>query len=340
MIKKNLFYFGSGITPLINMLFAKIHYEKGELCDALIVGNKDNIPYLDDRLFNHIYEINIPKYNNSIELAYNLINFRNKIPKNLKKEKYKNFYVYHDTGYFEQILFKNILFKKLIYLEEGFSLLMLISNFSYSKETLKGKIFRKIFGLKHFMHYLSNPLVDEAYIFFGNYLKNYSIKLNELSDIIENKKDYIFELSQKIIVSDKYMNPDYVIFGQNFGIEAEDSVKPIDVFLSKIDSTKKILLKPHPSDPKNKYVQLLKKYPNIIYMKDLYSIPYELIHAKIKPKAIVSYQSTVLITSPIFYKCKVISLLPLFNVKCKEKWINLIDDLNKMKLTNIELYNR
>ncbi|MDD5773366.1 MAG: glycosyltransferase family 52 [bacterium] len=333
MVEENLFICNTPFQFLISQIFTKHFKVQADLIHTIPFFNL--LKYNDRERWKECKYIRSlsPKGTDLISLSYYRFFAIKYLITGLKlnKNKYDNVYIFNDCDITNQIILKNLKFKKLIYLDDG---LIIGSEFISPPElsrkaALKYKIW-SMAGLypNNFVSY--DKRINELYLFNSHLSDRKNLSIKDLGEIVIKNSDYIYDLSQKLQLNlDEYLNPDYIILSQPLfeqGICGEnEDVNALSDFIKKLPPNSKIVFKMHPSENSKKYEKIITR--NIKVLESYKHIPYELLHFKLKPINIVSFFSTALFTSQYFYGTKIISLLKSCKIANKSEYVNLLDKI-------------
>lgn len=253
----------------------------------------------------------------------------------------KNIYIPNDSDPFVGFIISKYNYKELHYIDEG-NLALTLSRGAMggvqSSNSFYSKLLSKIFKFKLSKYILESNAFKTYWIYFPKIVTKYRNIKGEINDLkfLFNKN-----LEEKYITTKNYKKIDVVILGspltENNFLNDNKEIKIVEEYLKELlveDPNIKILIKPHYREKIKKYNYLLDNIKNISIMEgsDL-SIPYQVIHQKIKPNIVLGFYSSAMLVE----NCKVISLLK--KVPIKKEIYGLIKGLELMKKEgfNIEL---
>ncbi|GEM_PF-4663159 len=302
----NLFIIDTPLHLLISQVIA-IHFNIKPFLFCT-EENLKTLPFFDHTLWKEIFSVNSYKRINLLRLLLGKL----EIP----DSHFQNIFIFNDFRAFNQILLKSLDYSNLIYIDDGFTAgdyNLRKSGFKKNKG-LKGltkKMAKKFLGLQPTSHLLLHERINEVYLFYPHLIENFRCEVKDLGKIISSHSDYVEHLSQKISLPPELpREPDYLILTQPLtrdGITKKyEERKVVDLFLDAIPTKSTVIIKPHPFD--TSYFHNIKRREGIYVLESLKFIPYELLHARIRPKRLVSFWSTALLTAPLFYSTHPISL--------------------------------
>lgn len=309
---KHLFFVTSPLHQIIVKQIIK-NEEKSEIDIITTKEFKQEFDNFDPYIF---YSFGTNK-NILFKFFYLIVNSTLKINK-----EYKNVYIPNDVNIFIQIILGKLKYDKLIYFDDGSTALYRLQGKKSNRKLLK-----KILNLEPTTQLLSSKKIEKAYVLFPDILKKFrsDIEYINLKLILEDiNMDYSFE------IDDKYLYPDFMIFtqpltGDNHCSNNEE-IKVIKSFLDD-NANKKIVIKVHPREKTRRYDRF-KSYDNVfIFPSKFKNTPYQVLHNTIKPKAIVTFFSSILFSvNSLDENFRRISL-----VKRLKSNNNLFHDLKKLK---------
>lgn len=246
------------------------------------------------KIKSNIIVSNIPDIQNSLlfKLKYALKHrfFNRLISSNIS---FDNIYIPSDINLALQAIYSNIHYEKLIIFEEGGTLLYYLNRKQYFFKKLLLNTFRLLIGLKIRHHILSSKDINQAFLFFPEfYEKKFHFPIIDLSEKIS---DYISK-NQLIELDYKDINPDFIFLSQPLTQDGycKDNLE-LKILRSFIDENtfKKVVIKLHPRDNKERYIDL---FPDVHFITS--STPYQLLHFSLNPMYIGSYFSSALFSVP------------------------------------------
>jgi len=233
----------------------------------------------------------------------------------------------NDADPFIMLLVKRLNWSELIYMDEGLTLLhhenMDKRTFHVSKSTK----LKEFFGLEINAIPMTSASYSKGYVFFAEQLSRFSrLPLFELNTLFLNESLDIEGIDQMVYPN----SPDFLILGQPLGIDGHCSknqeYSAINKFIEYFPSAE-VVYKPHYRENVQDY-SFLKKYKNVQVLDVNKIIPYQIIHAKIDPKNIVSFISSALFSVPSlhedFHRISLIDLIDAPKMKTYEHTFNAL----------------
>src|SRR5206468_593937 len=160
-------------------------------------------------------------------------------------------------------------------------------------------------------------------------------------EIVRRQRPYVDALAGRCGGGDveRVSEPDYLILTQPFteeGLCRElEEVDVLCAFVNDVPPGRRIVVKVHPWEPKEKYRALSAARADV-EMVGASTMPYELLHARLQPKCLVGFSTAALLTAPHFYPCRLISLLKWFTTDTR-RYVEILD---RMLGTRVEYPER
>ncbi len=250
-----------------------------------------------------------------------------------------NIYIPNDSDPFVGFLVSKCTYKDIHYIDEGNLALTLCRN-SKGKIQLKNSISSKLLS-KFYNFPLSNFLLEKNsfksyWIYFPEIVKKYRKIEGEIYDL----KSFFKKTKTTNLITEKNYKDIYaVILGspltENKYLKNYEEILVIEAYLNdelKLNKKKKILIKPHYRENKEKYRLLIQKYRNIELICDYdNSIPYQVLHQKINPSIVIGFYSSAMLVE----NCKVISLIR--KVSKSREIIGLIEGIQLMQSSGFDI---
>jgi hypothetical protein len=286
--KKDLFIV---LTPL-HVYVAKLLIKHLDISCYKIITTWKYIEFFNEE---HVVEISIGELQDGkmkkLYLLW-LLSFR------ATKGSYNRIFIPSDVNPYVQVILKANNFKELNFFEEGGTLFYRINELINGKPTSGNVFLKKLLGLTGVNNILQDKRIVNAYTFFPSILSELNPNINFIG-IDSFFNNYNLDIEYPVI-DVKYLNSDILIFTQPLTedkfCKSNEEVLIIEKFI-KCNSDKKIIIKLHPRDIMSNYRYLL-KYNVIFLPEDYRNIPYQVMHASIRPKNIVSFFSSILFSVP------------------------------------------
>lgn len=230
------------------------------------------------------------------------------------------------------------------YMPKGFS--------KASNEASKGSSKLKLFLMEEGLNFdkrVRNSYIDHVKVERRNLFLKENDDLVPNEEVLESYKAVLKIRNYNKDLADSLKEKSVLIVTQPYSemgfISEEDEFKVIEDIINFLD--KKILLKPHPREDKNKYNSLTEKYSNIEILDNSFSI--EELLPSLNLYFIIGFTSSTLINAKIFYNIESISFADLVCKysedpvllesskelkKISKKFITFLDEANKILIFN------
>jgi hypothetical protein len=281
------------------------------------VGPPDSLAYLDTDCWERV--IHVPSLaaglrkdsRGSERLRYRLaVVSRRLAGYHLPRCSYDAAYFFNDADVTNQILLSRVRTRSLIFLDDGYTWLW--AQLFPPDPIPRGikRLVKRVLGL-YDEGYRALGRIDAAYVFHSNRSKHGTV---DFASIVAGQRDYLLALAERMAVGlEGFGHPDYVVLSQPLteeGICAPgEEVEAVRRFVTALPDSPSVVLKQHPREGEGKYRRLLDNNPRVTSLPS-YRVPYELLHAKLRPSCVVSFWSASLMIAQVVQPTRIVSLVP------------------------------
>ncbi len=280
------------------------------------VGPPGTLAYLDSDCWERV--IHVPSLSAGLEkdargserLLYRLaVVARRLVGYRPPSRSYDAAYVFNDADVTNQILLSRVRVRSLIFLDDGYTWLWAQS--FPPDPTPRGlkRVVKRLLGL-YDEGYRALGRVDAAYVFDPTRSGHAAA---DFASIVAGQRDYLVTLAARVTDGlEAFGHPDYVVISQPLteeGICASgEEVEVIRCFVDALPGRPSVVLKQHPREGDGKFRRLLDEYPNVTALPS-YRVPYELLHARLRPSCLVSFWSAALMMAQVVQPARIVSLV-------------------------------
>lgn len=239
--------------------------------------------------------------------------------RNIKKYKFENIYssgIPHSCHFPSLYILSKLNFKKINYIDEGFLMTSYFSKFFHGnkRENIKEKLKFHMKNLVISTILLTKPILswDLSKKNIGNLyyfnvgkmgFKKYNNKFIDLGEVIGGKGAVWDNICEKFCekMGLKLKKVEILYVSQNIKEDGYglDEVKLFERFILKKCKNKKVYVKLHYREDKEKYNALIEKYDNIYLLDIDKKVPFEAVYSQLQPKIMAGFFSTCLFSMPL-----------------------------------------
>ena len=242
----------------------------------------------------------------------------------LPHKQYDEVYIFNDADVTNQLVLSRVVIGSMLFLDDGLS--WVASELLPQRPPPRGlkRWAKRWLGLWD-EGYRGRGCIDAAYVFDAALGGARTI---DFAEILQRQRRYVEAIANRCVVGvERFVEPDYLILTQPFTEEGlcreMEEVEVLRAFVADVPPGSRVVVKVHPWDPNEKYRALSAVHARV-EMVEASTMPYELLHARLRPKCLVSFSSAALLIAPHFYPCRLISLLKWLTTDTR-RYVEILD---------------